>query len=102
MSVWENVISPPLPLSREEDAAERRIPKTLSDAAARLVDSLKINSVSEKVRRGRTVVIKRRPANKEPFADVGNVYFCMRRLSSRFSVEKRAWRRWGEKDFLML
>jgi hypothetical protein len=30
MSVWQNVISPPLPVSREGDAAERRIPKALA------------------------------------------------------------------------
>ena len=102
MSVWENVISPPLPLSREEDAAERRIPKTLSDAAARLVDSLKINSVSEKVRRGRPLVIKRRTAYSGPLAELANVYFRMASIPIRFWAKTDEWRRWEVKSFNML
>jgi tRNA A-37 threonylcarbamoyl transferase component Bud32 len=102
MSVWENVISPPLPLSREEDAAERRIPKTLSDAAARLVDSLKINSVSEKVRRGRPLVIKRRTAYSGPLAELANVYFRMAGIPIRFWAKTDEWRQWEVKCFNML
>src|SRR5437763_6929168 len=52
----------------EETLAERFFPEALGNAAARLVDSLKINSVSEKVRRGRRVVIKRRNGYSEPLA----------------------------------
>jgi hypothetical protein len=37
---------------------ERFIPDGLSNAATTLVDSLKINSTSEKVRRRRRVVVK--------------------------------------------
>jgi hypothetical protein len=36
------------------------VPQALSNATATFVDSLKINSISEKVRRGQPVVIKRR------------------------------------------
>jgi hypothetical protein len=39
---------------------ERFIPDGLSHAATAFVESLKINSISEERRRGRTVVIKRR------------------------------------------
>jgi hypothetical protein len=45
--------------------AERLMPEALANAAARFVDSLKINSISEAVRRGRKVVIKRRHVYSE-------------------------------------
>ena len=66
MSVWESFISRPLLASGEEDAASRSTPKALSSAATRLVDSLKVNSVSEKVRRGQRLEIKRRNAYSGP------------------------------------
>jgi len=55
--------------------AERLIPQALTNAAATFVDSLKINSISEKVRRGRRVVVKRRNIHSEQLADLANVYF---------------------------
>src|SRR5215475_5841815 len=102
MSVWENVISPPLPVSREGDAAERRIPKTLGNAAARFVDSLKINSVSEKVRRGRPLAIKRRAAYSGPLAELANVYFRMSGIPIRFWTKTDEWQQWEVKCFNML
>jgi len=50
--------------------AERLIPQALT-----FVDSLKINSISEKVRRGRRVVVKRRNIHSEQLADLANLYF---------------------------
>jgi hypothetical protein len=40
--------------------AELLIPQALTNAAATFVDSLKINSISEEVRSGRRIVLKRR------------------------------------------
>jgi hypothetical protein len=55
--------------------AERLIPQALTNVAVTFVDSLKINSISEKVRRGRRVVIKRRNAHSEQLTDLANLYF---------------------------
>ena len=68
MSVCENIITHPLPFSREEDPVERPMAKALNRAAERLVDSLKINSVSEKAPRGGRLIIKRRNGYSEPLA----------------------------------
>ena len=86
----------------QEDAPARLIPKALSNAAARLVDSLKINSVSEKVRRGRRVVIKRRNGYSEPLAELANVYFRMAGIPIRFWAKTQEWRQWEVKCFNML
>jgi hypothetical protein len=63
---------------------ERFIPDGLSNAATTLVDSLKINSTSEKVRRRRRVVIKRRNIYGEQLADLANLYFRMSAIPIRF------------------
>jgi len=102
MSVLENVISSPQHVSREEDAAGRFIPKALSNAAARLVDSIKINSVSEKVRRGRRVVIKRRSGYSEQLAELTNLYFRMAGIPIRFWAKIKQWQRWEVNCFNML
>jgi hypothetical protein len=66
----------------------------LASAAARFVDSLKINSVSEKIRRGRPVVIKRRNGYGEQLADLSNLYFRMAGIPIRFWAKTEDWRRW--------
>jgi tRNA A-37 threonylcarbamoyl transferase component Bud32 len=86
----------------EEDAPARLIPKALSNAAARLVDSLKINSVSEKLRRRRRLIIKRRSPYSEPLAELANVYFCMAGIPIRFWAKTQEWRQWEVKCFNML
>jgi len=78
------------------------IPQALSDAAARFVDSLKINSVSEKVRRGRRVVIKQRNGYGEQLADLANLYFRMAGIPIRFFAKAEDWRRWEVECFKML
>jgi hypothetical protein len=102
MPVWENAIIPPLPVSGEEDAAEPGFSKALSNAAARLVDSLKINSVSEEVRRRRPLLIKRRAAYSGPLADLANVYFRMAGIPIRFWTKTDEWRQWEVKCFNMV
>jgi hypothetical protein len=102
MSVLQNVISSPQHVSREEDAAGRFFPKALSNAAARLVDSIKINSVSEKVRRGRRVVIKRRNGYSEQLAELTNLYFRMAGIPICFWSKIKQWQRWEVNCFNML
>src|SRR5437773_2245423 len=78
------------------------IPQALSNAAARFVDSLKINSVSEKVRRGRRVVIKRRNGYGEQLADLSNLYFRMAGIPIRFWAKAEEWQPWEVECFKML
>ena len=82
--------------------AKRLMPRVLADAAARFVDSLKINSVSEKVRRGRRVVIKRRNGYSEQLAELANLYFRMAGIPIRFWAKIEDWRRWEVECFKML
>src|SRR6266536_655218 len=81
---------------------ERLIPQALTDAAAKFVDSLKLSSVSERVRRGRRVVIKRRNGYSEQLAELANLYFRMAGIPIRFWAKVEEWRRWEVKCFKML
>src|SRR5437867_5433674 len=81
---------------------ERFIPDGLSNAATTLVDSLKINSTSEKVRRRRRVVVKRRNIYSEQLADLANLYFRMSSIPIRFWSKTKDWQRWEVKCFKML
>lgn len=82
--------------------AEQLMPQALANAAARLVDSLKINSVSESVRQGRRVVVKRRNGYSEQLADLSNLYFRMAGIPIRFWAKIANWRRWEVECFNML
>jgi hypothetical protein len=92
----------PQPAPPEKEPLARRIPEAVRNAADRLVDSLKINSLSEQVRRGRRLVIKRRTVYSEPLAELANVYFRMARIPIRFLVKIADWRRWEVNCFNML
>jgi hypothetical protein len=81
---------------------ERFIPDGLSHAATTLVDALKINSISEKVRRGRRVVVKRRNIYGEQLADLANLYFRVSSIPIRFWSKVDDWRRWEVGCFKML
>ena len=81
---------------------ERSMPEALSNAAARFVDSLKINSISEAVRRGRRVVIKRRHGYSEQLTGLANLYFRIAGLPIRFWTKKEDWQRWELNCFKML
>src|SRR5438874_4159645 len=81
---------------------ERFIPDGLSHAATTLVDALKINSISEKVRRGRHVVIKRRNIYGEQLADLANLYFRISGIPIRFWTKTEDWKRWEVECFKML
>jgi len=81
---------------------ERFIPDGLSDAATAFVESLKINTISEKRRRGRLVVIKRRNIFGERGADLINFYFRVAGVTIRYLNNVRDWRRWEASCFQML
>jgi len=71
------------------------VPQALTNATATFVDSLKISSTSEKLRRGRRVVVKRRNIYSEQLADLANLYFRMSGILIRFWSKAEDWRRWG-------
>src|SRR2546428_14180624 len=74
----------------------------LSNAATGFVESLKINSISEEMRRGRLVVVKRRNVYGERGADLINFYFGLARIPIRYLNKTREWRRREMNSFLML
>jgi hypothetical protein len=78
------------------------VPLALTNATATFVDSLKISSTSEKVRRGRRVIIKRRNIYSEQLADLANLYFRMSGIPIRFWSKAEDWRHWEVKSFRML
>src|SRR5260370_7184699 len=71
---------------------ERFIPDGLSHAATAFVESLKINTISEKRRRGRLVVIKRRNIFGERGADLINFYFRVAGITIRYLSHVRDYR----------
>ena len=92
----------PQAVSAEDGSLRRRIPEALRKAADRLVDSLKVNSVSEQVRRGRRLVIKRRTIYSEPLAELANIYFRMAGIPIRFWAKIAEWQQWEVKSFNLL
>ena len=102
MAIRENGADPPGLVRPVANLAERLIPPALTNAAATFVDSLKINSTSEKVRRGRRVVIKRRNGHSEQLAELANLYFRMAGIPIRFWAKVEEWRRWEIECFRML
>jgi hypothetical protein len=81
---------------------ERFIPDGLSHTATAFVESLKINTISEKRRRGRLVVIKRRNIFGERGADLINFYFRAAGITIRYLSDVRDWQRWEASCFQML
>jgi hypothetical protein len=96
--------SPPdtTPAANLAEQVTNHVPEALTNAAATFVDSLKINSVSEEVRQGRRLVIKRRNVYSEQLADLANLYFRMSGIPIRFWSKAEDWRRWEVKWFQML
>ena len=93
-------------LTRKERKAtallERFIPDGLSHAATAFVESLKINTISEKRRRGRLVVIKRRNIFGERGADLINFDFRVAGVTICYLSNVRDWWRWEASCFQML
>src|ERR1043166_5712884 len=99
MSGLITIATAPQAVSSEKEPLRRRIPKALSYAAERLVDSLKVSSVSEQVRRGRRLMVKRRMVHSEPLAELANSYFRMASIPIRFWAKTEEWRRWEVMSF---
>jgi hypothetical protein len=105
MPTRENGTSQPQRIRPVADFAElvtNHIPRALADAATKFVDSVKLSSVSEGVRRGRRVVIKHRNAYSEQLADLANLYFRMSDIPIRFWTKVGDWKRWEIDCFRML
>src|SRR6266436_4022354 len=78
------------------------VPDGFSHAATSFVESLKINSVSEKKHRNRRLVVKRRNIYGGRAADLINFYFRLADIPIRFLSDVREWRRWEVNCFQML
>jgi hypothetical protein len=78
------------------------VPSRLANVATRLVEAIAINSISEKVRRGRTLVVKRRNIHSEQLADLTNLYFRMAEIPIRFWSKVEDWQQWEVGCFEML
>src|SRR5438874_7859646 len=95
----ENLVLPSLAI-----AASKLVeaPLGLANVATRLVEALAINSIAEKKRRGRRVVIKRRNIHSEQLADLTNLYFRVADIPIRFWSKVQDWQRWEVECFEML
>src|SRR5437879_8998576 len=78
------------------------VPKGLAHAATSFFESLKINSITEKARRNRRVVIKRRNVYGQRGAGLINFYFRAADIPIRYLSDARDWRRWEARCFRML
>src|SRR6184192_2487795 len=81
---------------------ENLVPSGLANVATRLVEAIAINSISEKARRGRTLVVKRRNIHSEKLADLTNLYFRMADIPIRFWSKVEDWQQWEVDSFEML
>ena len=70
------------------------IPDGLSHTATSFVESLKINSITEKSRRDRRIVVKRRNLYGERAAALINFYFRAAGIPIRYVSNVREWRQW--------
>ena len=89
-------------LGNGSSLVENLVPDGLATAASRLVEALKINSITEKTRRGRPCIVKRRNFHSEQLADLANLYFRMANVPIRFWSKVEDWRHWEINCFEML
>src|SRR5205823_13865661 len=78
------------------------IPEGLSHVATSFVESLKFNSITEKARRARRAVIKRRNIYGERAAGLINFYFPAAGIPIRYLSDVREWRQWEARWLRML
>src|SRR5947209_16436553 len=78
------------------------VPQGLANVASRLVEAIAINSISEKKRAGRTVIVKRRNIHSEQLAELTNLYFRVADIPIRFWSKVEEWQRWEVDCFEML
>jgi hypothetical protein len=77
-------------------------PKTFQQFAAAAVDFLKINSIEEKFRHGKPVVIKTRNGASEQIAESANLFFRLAEIPIRFWSKTDEWQRWEVDCFQLL
>ncbi len=77
-------------------------PRGLADVASKLVEAIATNSIWEKKRGGRTLVVKRRNLHSEQLAELTNLYFRVANIPIRFWSKLDQWRRWEVGCFEML
>jgi hypothetical protein len=78
-------------IAKATELFDRVIPDGVSHAATSFVESLKINSITEKTRGGRRVIIKRRNVYGEGMADLINLYFRLASTNIRYVSKVREW-----------
>src|SRR5437870_3185737 len=102
--LWKAQKKPMLNLGFEKvfGIAGDLIPDGLSHAATQFVESLKINSITERKRHGRQVVVKRRNTYGQRAADLINFYFRLANIPIRFVSDVREWRHWEARCFQRL
>ena len=81
---------------------ETLVPQELANVATKLVEAIAINSISEKIRRKRLVVVKRRNLHSEQLAELTNLYFRVADIPIRFWSKVEDWQRWEVDCFEML
>jgi hypothetical protein len=81
---------------------QRFVGDGFSHAATSFVESLKINSISERQHHNRRLVVKRRNPYGGRAADLINFYFRLADIPIRFLSDVRKWRRWEVHCFQML
>ena len=84
------------------NVATKVVPQSLAAVATKLVEAIAINSISEKIRRQRPIVIKRRNIHSEQLADLTNLYFRVADIPIRFWSKVKDWQRWEVDCFNML
>ena len=80
----------------------RLVPEGLSHTATSFVESLKINSITDKSRSDRGLIVKRRNLYGERAAALINFYFRAAAIPLRYVSNVREWRRWEVRCFQML
>jgi hypothetical protein len=78
------------------------VPQQLANVASRLVEAIAINSIWEKKRGDRTLVVKRRNLHSEQLAELTNLYFRVASIPIRFWSKLEEWRQWEIGCFEML
>jgi tRNA A-37 threonylcarbamoyl transferase component Bud32 len=81
---------------------ENLVPQNFGTIAAKLVEAIAINSISEKARRHDTVVLKHRNFHSGQLTDLTNLYFRAAGIPIRFWSKVEDWQRWEVDCFEML
>ena len=73
---------------------ETLVPLGLATVATKLVEAIATNSISERIRRKRLVVVKRRNIHSEQLAELTTLYFRVSGIPIRFWSKVQDWQRW--------